>query len=92
MAMLEPQNNPMTAPALKQEFEYYIAHQDELVAKHLGKFVVIKGQEVIGTYDDELHAIRETQRQHPLGSFLVQKCEPGEESYTQSFHSLVAFM
>ena len=28
---------------------------------------------------------------HEMGTFLVQKCEPGTESYTQVFHSLVAF-
>ena len=92
MPILAPQDYPMSSQALKQEFEYYIAHQEELVAKHRGKYVVIKGQEVLGFFDDEIRAIRETQRQHALGSFLVQKCEPGEESYTQSFHSLAAFV
>lgn len=74
---------------LEKEFNYYRAHQQELVAKHAGKFVVIKKEKVIGVFDSEIEAIGETSRQHPLGTFLVQKCESGPESYTQTFHSRV---
>lgn len=76
---------------LKREFEWYLVNQAELVEKYNGKYLVIKNQEVIGTYDQELEAIEETSKQHEMGSFLVQKCEPGSESYTQMFHSRVAF-
>jgi hypothetical protein len=80
----------MAAPLLK-EFEYYVAHQSELVAKYAGKFVVIKGEKVLGAYDDELQAIRETSKTHLPGTFLVQKCAPGSDSYTATFHSRVVF-
>jgi hypothetical protein len=56
-----------------------------------GKVLVIKGQKVLGVYDSELQAVEETVKTHPLGTFLVQKCEAGQESYTQTFHSRVAF-
>ena len=79
----------MVAP-LEKEFRYYLDHQDELVARYKGKYVVIKNGEVIGDYDDETEAIRETSKTYELGTFLVQKCEPGSESYTQVFHSRVA--
>jgi len=77
--------------ALADEFSYYLQHQDELVAKHSGKFVVIKDHKVIGVFDDEITAIRDTAKTHELGSFLVQKCEQGTESHTETFHSRVAF-
>ena len=77
---------------LEKEFKYYLDNQDELVKKYEGKFVVIKDCKVIGEYDDELQAIEETQKEHELGTFLVQKCEPGSESYTQTFHSRVSFV
>lgn len=77
--------------ALEKEFQYYIDHQDELVEKYGGKFVVIKGDEVLGAYDSEIEAIEETTKEHELGTFLVQKCEAGEENYTQTYHSRVAF-
>jgi len=76
---------------LEKEFKYYLEHQNELVKEYNGKYIVIKNCQVIGAYDDELQAIEETSKEHELGTFLVQKCEPGEESYTQTFHSRVSF-
>ena len=76
---------------LKKEFNYYVEHQDELVKKYDGKFIVIKDSEVIGAYDSELEAIEKTAEKYELGTFLVQKCELGEQSYTQTYHSRVAF-
>jgi hypothetical protein len=78
------------AQPLEKEFKYYLDHQDELVEKYNGKFVVIKDLKVIGAYDVELDAIRETAKHYELGTFLVQKCEPGKAGYTQTFHSRVA--
>ena len=76
---------------LEREFNYYLSHQDELVKKYNRKFIVIKDGSVIGAYDSELEAVETTAQHHELGTFLVQKCEPGTESYTQSYHSRVAF-
>ncbi len=80
----------MTSP-LTQEFEYYLAHQDEIVKKYDGRYVVIKDREVIGAYADQLEAIRETQKEHDAGTFLVQLVSSGETEYSQNFHSRVAF-
>jgi len=79
------------ASNLEKEFKYYLAHQAELVAVHGGKFIVIKDEKVIGVYDTELQAVQETANSQELGTFLVQKCEPGQESYTNTYHSRVAF-
>jgi nitrogenase molybdenum-iron protein alpha/beta subunit len=77
--------------ALRKEFEYYLAHQNELVEKYNGKVIVIKNGAVIGVYDSDIEAITETAKEHELGTFLVQVCEPGPSSYRQTFHSRVAF-
>lgn len=76
---------------LRQEFDYYLANQAELVKKYDGKFVVIKNRAVIGVYDDQATAVSETIKAHELGTFLVQKVEPGSEAHTQTFHSRVTF-
>jgi len=76
---------------LKKEFEYYLAHQDEMVAKYNGKIIVISGHNVIGVYDDDLTALTETQKTHKPGTFIVQRVTPGKSGYTQTFHSRVAF-
>ena len=78
--------------ALEKEFNYYLEHQEELVKKYNGKFIVIKDCDVIGAYDSELEAVEKTAEEHELGTFLVQKCEAGSESYTQTYHSRVAFI
>ena len=75
---------------LEKEFKYYLQNQEELVKKYNGKFVVIKDLKVIGTYESELEAIKKTAEKYELGTFLIQKCEPGTESYTQTFHSRVS--
>ena len=77
---------------LEKEFKYYISHQDELVKKYNGRYIVIKGHNVIGSFKSEIEAIEKTTINHKLGTFLVQKCEPGKDSYTQTYHSRVAFI
>ena len=80
------------ASSLEKEFDYYLTHQKELVTQYNGKFLVIKDQKVIGVYNAEIEAIETTSKKHDLGTFLVQKCEPGTESYSQTYHSRVAFV
>ena len=75
---------------LEKEFTFYLEHQDELVEKYNGRFIVIKDCKVIGVFDSELEAVEKTAEKYELGTFLVQKCEPGIESYTQTYHSRVA--
>ena len=77
---------------LEKEFQYYIDHQGELVEKYRGKVIVIKNKRVIGVYDSDIEAIEKTSEKHEMGTFLVQKCEPGPNSYTQTFHSRVVLV
>ena len=72
---------------LKDEFEFYLKNQKKLANEYSGKFIVIKGRKVIGVYDSEIKAVEETSKKEPIGTFLVQKCEHGDESITQTFHS-----
>jgi hypothetical protein len=78
---------------LKKEFDYYIAHQEEMVEKYNGKVIVLSNQKVIGVYDDDLSALMETQKTqtHKPGTFLIQRVTPGKSGYTQTFHSRVGF-
>lgn len=78
------------AERLRAEFEWYLAHQDELVREHNGRFVVIKGERVIGSYATAIEAVRETEKTEALGTFLVQRVAPGADSHTQTFYSRVA--
>lgn len=76
---------------LRDEFQYFLAHQDELVQKYRGKVLVIKNQQVIGVYDSDADAYYAAKAEHELGTFLIQRCDPGPEAYTQSFNARVKF-
>ncbi len=80
-----------TSVMLKDEFDFYIKNQEELVGKYKGKFLVIKGQKVIGVYDSEIDAYTRTVEKEELGTFLIQECQPGQENYTQTFRTRVIF-
>ena len=77
---------------LKKEFDYYLAHQEELVRQFSGKYIVIKDSEVKGAYDSEIEAVEKASEKFELGTFLVQKCEPGTDDYIQMYYSRVAFV
>ena len=76
---------------LQDQFQYYLDHQEDLLKEHDGKFVVIKDFELVGSYDTELEAYRDSIRKYELGTFLIQECTPGDKSYTQTFRTRVIF-
>ena len=71
-----------------KELGYFVAHQDELVAKHRGKILVICGEKVVGVYQSPLAAYDGAQKQYPVGTFMIQPCEPGPEAYTVTISSM----
>jgi len=79
----------MTNNYLQQQLEYFKSNQNELIKKYEGKFLVIKDQEIQGAYDTEMEAYTNAKNEFELGTFLIQQCLPGQESYTQTFHSRV---
>lgn len=77
--------------ALQKEFDFYKAHHAELVKEYDGKYLVIKGQAVIGVYGTREEAIQESMKDHELGTFLVQYVQSGDKNISQTFHSRVMF-
>ena len=77
--------------ALRDEFQYYLDHQVELAAQYEGKVIVIKDHRVLGAYSSEIEAIRQTAKEHVLGTFLVQPCSSDPESTLQTYHSRICF-
>ena len=72
---------------LDKEFQYYKDHQKELVRLYDGKFLVIVDEEVKSVHDSGLDAYVSAEATYPPGTFLIQECSAGEESYTQTYHS-----
>ena len=71
----------------ENELTFFITHQDELVAAHRGKTLVIRGEKVEGVYATTLQAYVSAQSQFPAGTFMIQPCEPGPGAYTVMINS-----
>lgn len=63
--------------ALEQEMATYERERALLLA-HEGRFVVIRGSEVLGTYDTYEDALRDGYRRVGLAPFLVKQIEAVE--------------
>ena len=74
---------------LREEFRYYLAHQDEFVAKYDGRVIALKGGVVLGDYDSELDAATVTEQRHKFGTFLIQRVSAGDKDTTVSIFSPV---
>jgi hypothetical protein len=64
---------------LETEWEFYENNRSELVEKYCGKYIVISGEKVVSSYDDEKTAYRETVKNIPLGSFMIHHVAEEEE-------------
>ena len=65
---------------LRDEFEHYLCNQAKYAEKYEGKVLVIKEKSLVGVYDNENEALRESSQKYELGSFLIQPCSADPES------------
>jgi hypothetical protein len=77
---------------VKEEFHWYLSNQNELVKKYNGKVLVIKDNQVVGTFSNDEEAYFDSVSKYELGTFMIQKCTEGVEAYTQQFSSRVVFV
>ncbi len=80
-----------TITMLDKELKYYLDNKDRLIAEYNGKYIVIVGNDVVGSYNDEDAAYVESVEKYGLGNFLIQFCDKNNESQVQTFHSRVSF-
>ena len=74
---------------LEKEYQYFLKHKDALLKQYEGTFVVIIGNEVVGSYSSREEALREASSKYDIGTFLIQKVSPGEDDVIQRFSSRV---
>jgi hypothetical protein len=60
---------------LDEERAYYDEHLAEWLHQFAGRFVLIKGSALIGTYDTQADALAEGARRFGLAPFLVRRVE-----------------
>ncbi len=84
-----PETETVGSRSIEDAFHYYLRNQADFVEKYNGKVVAIKGEKVLGVYDDHLTALKATSKDHEVGTFLLQLVSEGSEAYTASFRSRV---
>ena len=76
---------------LDVEYNFYLTHQQELLERYRGRFLVIIGSSVVGDYDSQAAAYLDSIKKYQPGTFLIQECTDGTSDYTQTYHSRVIF-
>ena len=76
---------------LETLFDYYLSNQNELVEKYGGKHIILVDNQVVGAFETMDEAYKYALANYELGTFLIQLCTPGDDAYTQTFHSRVIF-
>ena len=76
---------------LEKEYQYFQDNRESLVKEYKEKYIVIKENSVIGSYDTETEAFVETTKEYEAGTFLIQHCVSEDETQKQVFHSRVTF-
>jgi len=77
---------------LEKEFEYYTQNHSELFSLYPHKYLIIQGEKVLYCTDTMQKALEISQKSGlEPGTYLIQKCEEGSESFTQVYHSRVTF-
>lgn len=74
---------------LQENLDFYIANQRKLVKKYKNKYLIIKDEAIFDAFDSEVEAYFAAKKVFSPGSYSIQFCAPGEEDYSQTFHSRV---
>jgi hypothetical protein len=64
---------------LETELAYYKAHRDEWLKSHRDRFVLVKGEQLIGTFDTQEQALRAGAQRFGLDSFLIRRVTESDE-------------
>ena len=70
----------MNAP-FQQELEHYLKIQQELARDNDGKYVAIKGDKVLGIFDDYKQAANTVYIAHEYGTVMMQKISKDPNSH-----------
>jgi hypothetical protein len=75
----------------KRALYFYLANQESINEGHLGEYVAISNNKIIGYYKDRFEGIKDMMaRNYKIGSFNVTKCHPvGEPEVWMGFIPVV---
>ena len=64
------------------DFEWFTRNYKSLFEQYGNCYLAIKGCEVLGNYSSYANAVKETKKDHEIGTFIVQKCDGNESAFT----------
>jgi hypothetical protein len=64
---------------LDQEIKYYREHLGEWLTQYPQRFVLVKGNELVGTFDTQEQALTEGVRRFGLSSFLIRRVQEHQD-------------
>ena len=67
--------------SFQQELEHYLKIQQELARDNEGKYVAIKGDKVLGVFDDYMQAADTVYIAHEYGTVLMKKISKDPNSH-----------
>lgn len=76
----------LTTP-LREEYEHYQTIHEDLAKEHTGRYVAIKGREILGFYSDYLAAARALYPEHKQGSVFIQEIKSGKDAHVGIIHT-----
>ncbi len=57
-----------------KEYRWFEAHEEELLHQYIGRYIVIKDEQVLGDYGTRKLARQETIKNHKPGTFIIHFC------------------
>ena len=72
-------SNVWVSMALEPELKFFAENKTKLTKAHFGKFVLVKGSELIGVFDNAETALAEGAKRFGTDSFLVRQLNPDEK-------------
>ena len=73
---------------LQTERDFFDRSLEQWLPLHLGKVALIKGEELIGVYDNELTAVAEGARRFGDEPFLVRRIQRGDQNPSAPAYTL----
>lgn len=71
----------------EKQLQYFIDNQEALVREYGGQIIVLVDERVVGAYPTTLEAYLDASAKYEPGTYMIQKCEPGEDAYTVTLSS-----
>ncbi|MBR3307252.1 MAG: hypothetical protein IKI75_08375 [Lachnospiraceae bacterium] len=70
------------------DFEWFLNNYIDLFAEYGDCFLAIKNKAVLGSYASYADALRATEKNEELGTFIIQHCNGDQSGYTNRISSM----